>query len=132
MHNVRAHVEALRAAQAVYTGAVIVELRKISSSATTASHEAEQRDGQMFLYDIELRSAMRSGRPIENAVDYSQVAAAVREVAGGRIALLEALERPSRTCWSSGRGRAREGVLRKRDGGPSGIDVEFAAVTVER
>ena len=56
--------------------------------------EAERRDGQPFLFDLWLDvpdTAARSDR-IEEAVDYREVVAAVREVSDGRaFQLLEAL-----------------------------------------
>lgn len=57
--------------------------------------EAEQRDGQPFLFDVELiladETPARTDR-IEDAVDYRDVAAVVREVSDGqRFHLLEAL-----------------------------------------
>jgi 7,8-dihydroneopterin aldolase/epimerase/oxygenase len=55
--------------------------------------EDERRDGQRFLYDLELEvGEAGSSDRIEDAVDYRDVAAVVREVSdGAKFHLLEAL-----------------------------------------
>ena len=55
--------------------------------------EHERRDGQRFLFDVELEvGEAGSSDRIEDAVDYRDVAACVREVSDGRaFRLLEAL-----------------------------------------
>jgi dihydroneopterin aldolase len=113
---------------------VIVELRGLELFGYHGVHEAERRDGQMFLYDIELEVGDRGADDrIENAVDYSKVAAAVREVASGRFALLEALATAVADLLVERFAPEHVKVrVRKPEVRPSGIDVEFAAVTVER
>jgi 7,8-dihydroneopterin aldolase/epimerase/oxygenase len=114
---------------------VKVELRGLELYGHHGVHEEERERGQRFLFDVELEVGDRgTDDRIESAVDYSKVAAAVREVAGAqRYYLLEGLAtaiadllmerfRPERL-------RVR---VRKPDVRPGGIDVEFAAVTVER
>ena len=83
---------------------MIVELRGLELFGYHGVHDAERRDGQMFLYDIELEVGDRGADDrIENAVDYSKVAAAVREVRGRSVLRCSRRsQRPSRTCWSSG------------------------------
>jgi dihydroneopterin aldolase len=56
-------------------------------------NEDERRDGQRFLYDVELDvGEAGSSDRIEDAVDYREVAACVREVSESRaFHLLEAL-----------------------------------------
>ena len=56
-------------------------------------NEDERRDGQRFLYDLELEvGEAGSSDRIEDAVDYREVAACVREVSESRaFHLLEAL-----------------------------------------
>jgi dihydroneopterin aldolase len=113
---------------------VIVELRGLELYGYHGVHSYEREQGQRFLYDVELEVGDR-GRDdrIENAVDYSRVAAAVREVAAEPRRLLEALaaaladalDEQFRPEWV----RVR---VRKPDVRPAGIDVEFAAVTAER
>ena len=58
VHDVREHVEALRAAQAVRRR-VMIELRGLELFGYHGVHEEEQRDGQLFLYDVELEVGER-------------------------------------------------------------------------
>jgi 7,8-dihydroneopterin aldolase/epimerase/oxygenase len=113
---------------------VKVELRGLELFGYHGVHEHERENGQLFHYDVELEVGERgSDDRIENAVDYSKVAAAVREVAGGRFHLLEALATAIADLlverfepeWVKVR-------VRKPEVRPAGIDLEFAAVTVER
>jgi len=94
--------------------------------------EDERRDGQRFLYDLELEvgDAGSSDR-IEDAVDYREVAACVREVSEARaFHLLEALAAAvadaiiERFPVSAVRVRVRKPDVR--------LPVDFAAVSVER
>jgi dihydroneopterin aldolase len=94
----------------------------------------EQRLGQVFLYDIELEVGERGADDrIEGAVDYREVALAVRRVSEHRFALLEALasavadEMMERFAPESVRVRVRKPQVK-----PAGLSVEHAAVTVER
>ncbi len=97
-------------------------------------HEHERADGQRFLYDVELEVGDRGADDrIESAVNYSEVAAVVRDVAGGSYRLLEALA--TAIADELERRFAPELLtvrVRKPDVRPAGIDVEFAAVTVVR
>ncbi len=97
-------------------------------------HEHEREQGQRFVYDIELEVGDRgSDDRIENAVDYSRVAAAVREVAGGRYRLLEALATTIADMLLERFDPESVKVrVRKPEARPAGTDVEYAAVTVER
>ena len=70
-----------------------VELRGIELHGYHGVLEHERSEGQRFLFDVELEvgDAGSSDR-IEEAVDYREVVACVREVSGGRAyRLLEAL-----------------------------------------
>jgi dihydroneopterin aldolase len=73
---------------------VKVELHALEVHGFHGVLDDEHREGQRFLYDVELdvgEEAARSDR-IEDAVDYRDVAAAVREVSDARrYRLLEAL-----------------------------------------
>jgi 7,8-dihydroneopterin aldolase/epimerase/oxygenase len=113
---------------------VKVELRGLALFGHHGVHEAERERGQMFLYDVELEVGERGADDrIESAVDYSRVAAAVREVAGGQFRLLEALA--SAVADELVRRFAPEHVrvqVRKPEVSPGGNEVEYAAVTVER
>ncbi len=111
-----------------------VELHGLELFGHHGVHEEERQRGQLFLYDVELEVGSRGADDrIENAVDYSKVAAAVREVAAGRYHLLEALASAvadvlvDRFAPEQVRVRVRKPEVR-----PGGIDVEYAAVTVER
>ena len=97
-------------------------------------HAHEREQGQRFVYDIVLEVGNRGADDrIESAVDYSKVASTVREVAAGQFRLLEALA----TAIADELERRFEPEhvkvrVRKPEVRPAGIDVEFAAVTVER
>ena len=71
-----------------------IELRGLELHAHHGVLEQERREGQRFLFDIEVEAgelAATSDR-IEDAVDYRDLAAVVREVSDGRtFDLLEAL-----------------------------------------
>lgn len=111
-----------------------IELRGLELFGRHGVHEHEREHGQQFVYDVELEVGERGADDrIENAVDYSRVAEAVREVAGGQFRLLEALasaiadELVERFQPERVRVRVRKPEVR-----PAGIELEFAAVTVER
>ena len=95
-------------------------------------NEDERRDGQRFLYDLwlEVGEAGTSDR-IEDAVDYREVAACVREVSESRaFHLLEALAAAVADALLDRFPVARVRVrVRKPD---VRLPVEFAAVSVER
>jgi 7,8-dihydroneopterin aldolase/epimerase/oxygenase len=72
---------------------ITVELHGLEVFGQHGANEAERVEGRTFLYDIDLRvsDAALSDR-IEDAVDYREVAACVREVSDARsFHLLEAL-----------------------------------------
>jgi len=95
-------------------------------------NEDERRDGQRFLYDLELEvGEAGSSDRIEDAVDYREVAACVREVSESRaFHLLEALAAAVADAlldrFPAARARVR---VRKPD---VRLPVEHAAVSVER
>ena len=94
--------------------------------------EEEQRLGQLFLYDLELEVGDRGASDrIEDAVDYREVAACVREVSESRaFHLLEALAAAVADALLDRFPVARVRVrVRKPD---VRLPVEFAAVSVER
>jgi dihydroneopterin aldolase len=70
-----------------------IELRGLSLHGYHGVLEHERRDGQRFLFDVELEvGEAGSTDRIEDAVDYRDVAACVREVSDARAyRLLEAL-----------------------------------------
>lgn len=114
---------------------VTVELHGLELYGKHGVLEDERREGQRFLFDVwlDVPADPAASDRLEDAVDYREVVALVREVSDGRaFRLLEALA-----------GAVAEAVLRRfpverarvrvrkpdvRLDGP----VEFAAVTVER
>jgi dihydroneopterin aldolase len=72
---------------------ITVELRGLRVFGHHGVHEHEKRDGQDFLFDVELAVGERGvSDRLEDAVDYSAVARAVQEVSDERsYDLLEAL-----------------------------------------
>ena len=135
VHDVREHVEALRAAQAVYAGR---DRRAARARALRPPRRRTRRSGaqgQRFLYDVELEVGERGADDrIEDAVDYREVAAAVREVGERPVRLLEALATAvADALVERFAPRAREGA-RAQAGGAAGraSTSSSAAVTVER
>jgi len=111
-----------------------VELRGLAIYGYHGVHPEERERGQRFLYDVELDVGDRGADDrLENAVDYSKVAAAGRDVAATPYDLLEALATAIADELEQRFGPERLMVrVRKPDVQPGGIEVEFAAVTVER
>jgi len=113
---------------------VKIELRGIELFGHHGVGQEERARGQRFVYDVELGVGDRGADDrIENAVDYREVAAAVREIAAGEFFLLEALAKAiaddlfARFELEWVRVRVRKPEVR-----PAGVELEFAAVTAER
>ena len=72
---------------------ILVELRALELFGYHGVNPEEQRDGQMFLFDVTLEAGDEAlSDRIEDAVNYVEVAACVREVSDGqRFDLIEAL-----------------------------------------
>jgi dihydroneopterin aldolase len=72
---------------------ITVELRGLRVFGRHGVHEHEQRDGQDFLFDVDLEVGERgTSDHLEDAVNYSAVARAVQELSDAhRYDLLEAL-----------------------------------------
>jgi 7,8-dihydroneopterin aldolase/epimerase/oxygenase len=72
---------------------ITVEIRNLRVFGRHGAHAEERARGQDFLFDVELEVGERgTGDRLQEAVDYVEVAHAVREVSDGRqYALLEAL-----------------------------------------
>jgi 7,8-dihydroneopterin aldolase/epimerase/oxygenase len=111
---------------------VKVELRGLEVFGRHGAYEAERRQGQTFWFDVELEvgDAGLSDR-LEDAVDYTKVAARVREVCESRtFTLLEALAAAVADALVGD--LAAESVtvrVRKR---PADLPVEYAAATASR
>ena len=114
---------------------MILELRGLHVFGYHGVEEEEKRLGQLFLFDIELEVGERGADDrLENAVDYTQVAMAVRELSNARrFDLLEALATEVADLIYSQFAPERVKVrVRKPHVKPAGMTVEFSAVTVER
>ena len=111
---------------------MIVELHGFEVFGRHGAYPEEQRDGQMFLFDVQLEVGERGADDrLEDAVDYTEVAAAIAELSDARrFDLLEALAAATADLllerFQPERVRVR---VRKR---PAGLPVEHSAVTVER
>ena len=109
-----------------------VELAGLEVFGYHGANPDERRDGQRFLYDVELEVGEAGATDrIEDAVDYREVAACIRGVSEGRaFHLLEALAAAVADAlldrFSVARVRVR---VRKPD---VRLPVEHAAVSVER
>jgi dihydroneopterin aldolase len=111
-----------------------IELRGIELFGHHGVGEEERARGQRFVYDVELEVGERGASDrIEDAVDYREVAAAVREIAGGQFRLLEALATAIADALFERFPAEHVKVrVRKPEVRPAGVDLEFAAVTAER
>ncbi len=71
---------------------IVVEVKGLELHGFHGVNEDERRDGQRFLYDLELAVSEESlADRIEDAVDYREVVACVREINERPFQLLEAL-----------------------------------------
>jgi dihydroneopterin aldolase len=111
---------------------MIVELKGLEVFGRHGAYEDEQRDGQVFLFDVELEVGDRGADDrIENAVDYTLVAAAIRrESDARRFDLLEALA--SHLADTLVAEFAPERLLLRVRKRPADLPVEYSAVTVTR
>ena len=112
-----------------------LELRGLHVFGYHGVEEEEKRLGQLFLFDLELEVAERGADDrLENAIDYTQVASAIRELSSERrFDLLEALATAVADMVSERFSPERVRVrVRKPQVKPAGMTVEFSAVTVER
>jgi dihydroneopterin aldolase len=113
---------------------ITVEVRGLRVFGRHGVHEEERERGQDFVFDVALEVGERGASDrLEDAVDYVEVARAVREVSEGRqFALLEALASAVadelERRFSPGRTRVR---VRKPEVRPAGLDGEVG-VTVTR
>jgi dihydroneopterin aldolase len=114
---------------------VIVELYGLHVFGYHGVREEEQRLGQLFLFDVELEVGNRGvDDRLEGAIDYSEVAAAVRELSDARrFDLIEALASATAELlherFAPERVRVR---VRKPQVKPAGMTVEYSAATAER
>jgi 7,8-dihydroneopterin aldolase/epimerase/oxygenase len=112
---------------------VVVELVGLEVSGRHGVEEDERREARTFLFDVrlEVSDASLSDR-IEDAVDYREVAACVREISDGRqFHLLEALAAEAADAIG-GRFPVEHVLVRVRKPAPPGLGAEFSAATAER
>jgi dihydroneopterin aldolase len=111
-----------------------LELRGLRVFGYHGVEEEEQRLGQLFLYDLELEVGDRGASDrLEDAVDYTQVAQAIRELSTQRrFDLLEALATAvAAMVMERFRPESLRLRVRKPQVKPAGLTVEYSAVTVE-
>jgi dihydroneopterin aldolase len=111
---------------------MIVELHGLEVFGYHGAYEEEQRDGQLFLFDVELEVGDRgAGDGLEDAVDYTRVAATIRRLSDAqRFDLLEALaSHLADALFAEFAPERLQLRVRKR---PADLPVEYSAVTVRR
>jgi dihydroneopterin aldolase len=111
---------------------MIVELRGLEVFGRHGAYEEEQREGQVFLFDVQLDVGERGADDdLAQAVDYTTVAARIRELSDGRrFDLLEGLATYVADVLVEEFEAARlELRVRKH---PAGLHVEHSAVVVRR
>lgn len=111
---------------------MIVELHGLEVFGRHGVLDEEQRDGQMFLFDVELEVAEPAADRVEETVDYRDVAARVREVSDAtRYDLIESLAAALADALVASF-PARHVRVRVRKPRPAGISAEWSAATAER
>jgi dihydroneopterin aldolase len=114
---------------------MILELKGLHVFGYHGVEEDEQRLGQLFLFDVEMEVGERGASDrLEDAIDYTQVASAIRELSGARrFDLIEALATATADLiyerFAPERVRVR---VRKPQVKPAGMTVEHSAAVVER
>jgi dihydroneopterin aldolase len=111
---------------------VIIELHGLEVFGYHGAYEEEQRDGQLFLWDVQLDVGDRGADDdLEHALDYTRVAAKIRELSDAhRFDLLEALATSvADAIYAQFEPKRLKLRVRKQ---PSGLGVEHSAVIVQR
>ena len=111
---------------------MIVELQGLEVFGYHGAYEGEQRDGQLFLWDVQLDVGDRGADDeLEGALDYTHVAARIRELSDGRrFNLLEALATYiADALYAQFEPKRLKLRVRKQ---PVGLGVEHSAVIVQR
>ena len=111
---------------------MIVELHGLEVFGYHGAYEEEQRNGQLFLWDVQLDVGERGADDdLEHAVDYTLVAARIRELSDARrFDLLEALATMVADALYAEFGPKRLKLRVRKQ--PAGLRVEHSAVIVER
>jgi dihydroneopterin aldolase len=111
---------------------LIVELNGLEVFGYHGAYEEEERNGQLFLWDVQLDVGDRGADDdLEHALDYTLVAAKIRELSDAhRFNLLEALATTvADVLYEQFEPRRLKLRVRKQ---PAGLGVEHSAVIVER
>lgn len=111
---------------------MIVELHGLEVFGYHGAYEEEQRTGQLFLWDVQLDVGERGADDVlEHALDYTEVAARIRELSGARrFDLLEALATTVADALFEQFGPKRLKLRVRKQ--PAGLGVEHSAVIVRR
>jgi dihydroneopterin aldolase len=111
---------------------VIVELHGLEVFGRHGVLDEERREGQTFLFDVELELEEPVVDSIDETVDYRAVAAGVVEVSDSRpFQLLESLAAAVADALIADFGASRVRV-RVRKPRPRGVAAEWSAATAER
>jgi dihydroneopterin aldolase len=111
---------------------LIVELHGLEVFGYHGAYEEEQRNGQLFLWDVQLDVGDRGADDdLEHALDYTLVASRIRELSDARrFNLLEALATSvADALYEQFEPKRLKLRVRKQ---PVGLGVEHSAVTVQR
>ena len=112
-----------------------LELRGLHVFGYHGVEEEEKRLGQLFLFDLELEVGERGADDrLEHAIDYTQVASAIRELSNEhRFDLLEALATAvADLVYEQFAPESVKVRVRKPQVKPAGMTVECSAVSGER
>jgi 7,8-dihydroneopterin aldolase/epimerase/oxygenase len=111
---------------------MIVELKGLEVFGHHGAYEEEQRDGQLFLWDVQLDVGERGADDdLETAIDYTRVAARIRELSDARrFDLIEALATHVADALFAEFAPARLKVRVRKQ--PAGLGVEYSAAIVSR
>ena len=111
---------------------MIIELHGLEVFGYHGAYEDEQRDGQLFLWDVQLDVGERGADDdLQQALDYTHVAARIRELSDAhRFNLLEALATSVADALYEQFAPKRLKVRVRKH--PDGLGVEHSAVIVQR
>ena len=111
---------------------MIIELKGLEVFGHHGAYEDEQRDGQLFLFDVQLDVGERGADDdLATAIDYTLVAARIRALSDERrFDLIEALAtHVANVLYGEFAPKRLRLRVRKR---PAGLGVEHSAATVTR
>jgi dihydroneopterin aldolase len=110
---------------------LIIELHGLEVFGYHGAYEEEQRNGQLFLWDVQLDVGERGADDdLQQALDYTHVAARIRELSDAhRFNLLEALATSVADALHEQFAPKRLKVRVRKH--PAGLGVEHSAVIVQ-